>query len=190
MERPTWATVVGILVIIFGCLGLLGSILSLMTPMVLDIQENIMQVSKEAAREAMESEEGKNTEVDPDQMLKMMDQFMSLPPWYGSWKMLSGLLAFPLYGLYLFSGILLLQVRPIGIKLLYISFAAVLAFAVVNLVVIFSSGSFIVMAGSMSKGLTIILNGVLLVVLLLGDKRAFLRGAGTPQEHESPSGLP
>ena len=120
MKRPTWATVVGILGIVFSCLGFLGAGQEIMMPKILKfqkemfshIEENIQKQSDEA-RERMSSENGNRSNIAfPTEMFKFMGKMWEFPEWYGKWIVIFGVIKLFLCGLYLFASIRLLQIKP------------------------------------------------------------------------------
>ena len=52
MKRPTWATIVGVLGIIFGCFGIIGAGQEILMPNMLKLQKEIFaQVEKSATEQ-------------------------------------------------------------------------------------------------------------------------------------------
>ena len=151
MKRPGWATVVGIIGIIWGCLGLLGAVLTLFMPvympkLLMDAQSNIPA--------------GQETEH-----LKMMTHLWNTPHLRNSCVII-GLIGVFVSGFFILASIRLLQVRRSAIKLIY----AALAIEIIANILLLPEG-IVLKTISILSGVVIYI--VLLLVVAAGDKRAF-----------------
>ena len=181
MKRPTWATVVGILGIVFSCLGFLGAGQEIMMPKILKfqkemfshIEENIQKQSDEA-RERMSSENENRSNVDfPTEMFKFMGKMWEFPEWYGKWIVIFGVIKLFLCGLYLFASIRLLQIKPSAIRLFYLAAGLTIFLSLIKGIVSLSALSFIGFTMMFGVMFGVIIDIVLIIVVATGNKEAF-----------------
>jgi len=190
MKRPAWATVVGILGIIFACLGILGAGYDIIMPKMMEFQGEMMSVmekdiARQAVREKSESGVLEGDEPSPDEaetapvpgpppeMFRMMKRMWAVPEWFGMWSVLTGLLKALICGLILFASIGLLQTKPISIPLFYWGAGLAIVVGVVKGVVAVSWLGFMGMAMTFGGVFGAMIDLVLLVVVATGDKQAF-----------------
>ena len=141
MKRPGWATAVGIIGVIWGCLGLLGAVLTLFMPvympkLLMDAQSNIPT--------------GQETEH-----LKMMTHLWNMPYLHNSCVII-GLIGVFVSGFFVLASIRLLQVRRSAIKLIY----AALAIEIIANILLLPEGIVL-------KTISILFGVVIYIVLLL-----------------------
>lgn len=166
MQRPGWVGVVGVLVIVLGCFGLLGAGQMAMMPSMMKMQREMLAQMQEQMpadqRHAMEP------------MQHMIDSFTrDVPPWYTSFAVAAGLVLLAIKGFYIFSGIALLQVRRSALAQFYWAAGLSIVAALVNGVVMVEAFSFMGMAMAFSSAAGIVFNLVLLAVVLTSDRSAF-----------------
>ena len=157
MKRPGWATAVGVIGIIWGCLGLLGAALTLFMPvfmpkLLMEAQSNI-SAGQETAH------------------LKMMTQLWNTPYLRNSCLFL-GLTGILVSGFFIFASISLLQMRRSSIKLIY---SALCIEILLNILLL--PDSMVLKAVSILSGVVIYV--VLLLVVAVGNKRYNKNGDGT-----------
>ena len=157
MKRPTWATVVGILGIVFSCLGFLGAGQEIMMPKILKFQKEMFShieesIQKESekeelhdeTRERMSSENKNKSNLDfPTEMFKFMGKMWEFPEWYGRWIVIFGVIKLFLCGFYLFASIKLLQIKPSSIRLFYLGAGLTIFLSLLKGIVSLSALSFI-----------------------------------------------
>jgi len=151
MKRPTWATVVGVIGVIWGCLGILGATLTLFMPvfmpkLLMDAQGNIPA--------------GQETEH-----LKMMTRLWDMP-YLRNTCLLLGLTGILVSGFFIFASINLLQMKRSSIRLIY---SALCMEMLLNILLL--PDGVVLKAISILSGVTIYV--ILLLVVVAGDKRAF-----------------
>lgn len=187
MQRPTWATVVGIMAIIFGCFGVLGGGQEMIMPQMLKFQQGMFatigqQMEKDLDRQLAQAEEKGDTRAlerkrDEQQMARdMMGMFESiwdLPPWFATFSVATGALKVLLSALYLLAGIWLLQVKPVAINLFYWVAGASIVLSVFKGVVLLGTGSFLGMIMLASGVFGAAIDVVLIIVVASADKQAF-----------------
>ncbi|MBN2210719.1 MAG: hypothetical protein JW709_04915 [Sedimentisphaerales bacterium] len=183
MSRPTWATTVGIIGIILGCLGLMGGVQFMTMPAIMDMQKEMFsQMQKEFEKQATSNSQ----QAPPSEVFKIFEKMWNMPEWYRSWCVVAGVIALFVCGFYIFASIRLLQTKPTAIKIFYAAAGTAIVFSVVKLGVALAAMSFmgLTMAGNGLIG--IVINIILLIVVATGDKTAFL----TQSVVESPSQYP
>jgi hypothetical protein len=131
-KTPTWVTVVGILGICFGALGLMGGSYEMAMPTMISMQKKMIESMKESAKEAREKSpypdkpNQTQTQIDPTSMFETMEDFMSVPPWYSKYTYTNGSLQLTLGALYILASIFLLLGKRGAIPF-FLSIAAVSA---------------------------------------------------------------
>lgn len=92
-KRPTWATIVGVLGIIFACFGILGAGYDIIMPKMMDIQKEIFSHMEEIQKKAAEKEGSENV---PDEeffkIFKSMEKMWETPEWFGIWSITTGII--------------------------------------------------------------------------------------------------
>lgn len=190
MKRPTWATVVGVLGIIFSCFGILGAGQEIIMPKMMKFQKEIFTHTEERMHKEVEKKKEKQMHGDsrsqplerdrennaefPIAMFKLMEKMWDYPEWYGVFSVICGILKAIISGFYLFASICLLQMKPFSIRLFYWAAGSSISFAVIK-------GIFAVAAISFIMGMTIVFGGmfgiiidiVLIIVVATGNKDAF-----------------
>jgi hypothetical protein len=190
MKRPTWATVVGVLGIIFGGFGILGAGQDMLMPYMFTIQKEIFagieeQVEREADKQRgeadsvgdhdqeLEKRRGIPFDGPPDPMFKMMEQMWNFPDWFPAWSVASGIFRLLLNGFYIMASIMLLMVKPYSIRIFYIAAGTSIGFSIIKAGVLASALSFMGIAMMLGGIFGIIIDIVLIVVVAISDKTAF-----------------
>lgn len=174
MKRPTWATIVGVLGIIFAIFGILGAGSDIMMPATIDFQKKMFS-QMEAVQQKMATTENGNPI--PDEaftgMLQSMQSMWEMPEWLGTWSMATGLFKLLLCGLALFAGISLLQVKPYAIKVFYWAAGLNIGLFFIKGAVLLASMSLMAMTMLFGSFFGLVVNTVLIIVVALGDKTPF-----------------
>jgi len=171
MKRPTWATIVGIVGIIVGCLGLLGGSQSIMMPKMIDMHEALWADTKAFIEQ---NEITEPHQMPSKKMLQMMEKMSAVPDWFSMFCIIAGITAFFVSGFYIFASIRILQARPSAINLFYAAAGISIGFAILKTMIVMSAISFMGM-GMITGGLLgIVINAVLLIVVATGEKDAFV----------------
>ena len=198
MQRPAWATVVGILGIIFSCTGILGAGYEIMIPGMMKLQKEwFSAMQKDMTRKAppqkagsVPSESGEPSAAKsqtapapgpPVETLNIMAKMWEAPAWFATWTVLGGILKLLLCALYLFASIFLLQTKRFSIPLFYCAAASSIALGVakgvVAILVLPLIGMMVMFGGMFGVAIDV----VLLAIVATGNKDAFL-----PQSTETP----
>lgn len=192
MKRPTWATVVGVLGIIFACFGMLGSAQDMLMPMILTMQKEIFiaiekEAAKELTRQDRSSESGetdvlppRNSPHMPPEMFGVIRKMWNFPEWFGTWSIFSGLLRLLINALYLVAAIMFLLVKPFSIRMFYFAAGISIAFSVIRAAVLASSLSFVGLAMMFGTVIGMVIDVILIVVIALSDKTIFRPQSSSP----------
>ena len=182
MKRPTWATVVGILGVIFGCLGILSAGSEMMMPKMMkfqkqmfsDIQKIIEEdIEKQSAKQSYQKDKHRGDAEIPLKIFKSISQMWDFPEWYGTWSIIAGILKLLISALYLLASIRLLQIKLSAIKLFYWAAGSSVALGVLKAGVALSVASFMGIAMMFGGFFGIVNDIVLIIVVANGNKAAF-----------------
>ena len=182
MKRPTWATIVGILAIIFGGVGIFGGALEMAMPSMLEVQnemivsfsESITLDSKDTSKMSLEIEkDGEKQKVDMSKIFEDMHEQFQFPNWYISWAMVIGLISMAAAALYFLSGIFILMTKSYSIKMLYIAIGVSIFWALFKIIIYSQSGNFMLMAKTPNSVASLFIDIILIIVVLVGSKEAF-----------------
>lgn len=182
MKRPTWATVVGILGVIFGCLGILSAGSEMMMPKMMkfqkqmfsDIQKIIEEdIEKQSAKQSYQKDKHRGDAEIPLKIFKAISQMWDFPEWYGTWSIIAGILKLLISALYLLASIRLLQIKLSAIKLFYWAAGSSVALGLLKAGVALSVASFMGIAMMFGGFFGIVIDIVLIIVVANGNKAAF-----------------
>ena len=189
MKRPTWATVVGVLGIIFSCLGILGAGQEIIMPKIFKFQkemfsdfEKIIQEETEKERTNQTDQEGENkssSEI-PMGIFKSFSKMMDFPDWFGTWSIISGILKLLVSAFFLLASIHLLQMKTSSIKLFYWAAGSSIALGVLKGIVALSAVSFMAIAMMFGGVFGIVIDIVLIIIVATGNKEAFFGQSPPP----------
>jgi hypothetical protein len=178
MKRPKWVSVVGILGVVFGCFGILGSGQMMIMPKMMEMQKNLWS----SVQETMEKQGAENPKaMPPKAIFEAVEDMLDVPDWFGIYCAVTGVIGLFVSGFYIFAAVQLLQTKPGSIQLFYSALGLDIGFAVMKGVVAVAATSFIGMMMMMGSMFGVVLSIILLVVTATGDKQAF-----TPQEASAP----
>lgn len=202
MKRPTWATVVGVLGILFGCSGIFTASQDIYMPKMLKMQKEMMiEMDKPTCNKkeqdpcANSSSQSATTPTSlPAQTIntiqttsanksnpgipKAMQNMFDVPEWFEAWSIASGIVKALISAIYLFSAICILQLKKYSIRLFYVSAGASILLGVVKTIVAFSTSSFMAMAIAGGGAFGALIDVVLILVVVLNDKTAFYQKSG------------
>jgi len=188
MKTPTWATVTGILMIVFGGCSIVNDIKSIALPETLEEQRGLIKEKMEEARvhakedslnRAQSADSLKRAEVDDEESFekkqKKVEEAMKLPEFSKIWIVRFGYIGLFSAALYILGGIFLLVRRGFSIKL---------AYGVLIVSILTSAAQAIVLTSSESSGIIALTTGlgqlvgiavdiVLIAVIFASDKEAY-----------------
>ncbi len=182
MKRPTWVTVVGVLGIIFSCLGILGAGQEMIMPKMLEMQKEMLSDFEKMIEAEMEKERDKQSNNQggrrsgaefPMGMFKSVTKMFDFPEWYGTWSIISGIIKLAISALFLLASICLLQLKPSSIRFFYWVAGSSIALGVIKGAVAVLAVSFIGIAMMFGGIFGIIIDIILIIVVATGNKAAF-----------------
>jgi hypothetical protein len=170
MERPRWATVVGILGMIIAFFGLMGAGQMLTIPKMINFQHQIMQDMEVSMK-------GKPEEQAEFQKVKeVIEQLVGqVPAWFKTAVVIFGVLGVIVNGVYIFACIALLLVKRYAIRWFYVAVALSVALAVSRGVAAVLSTKLIGLSIAVMGLIGIVVDVILLVVVATGRKEIFLQ---------------
>ena len=182
-KPPSWGSVVGVLGICFGVLGLLGGTYELLMPAMFDMQKDMMASMREAMKEAeaKKAEEppcpqDKSTNrqnIDPDKMFESMEKMWNFPSWYKTWAITNGTLQMLLAAAYVLAAIFLLIVKR-GAPTLFMGVAgASMLRNIASLSVGLLSGSMLAFWAISSAAFGFLIDMVLIIVVAVSDRSVY-----------------
>jgi len=160
MKRPTWATAVGFIGVIWGNLGILGAVLTMFMPTFMP------KLLVEAQRQIPGGQENQ-------QFLEMMTRLWNTPYLRNSCLFL-GLIGVIVSGFFVFASVRLLQMKRSAIKLIYTALGIEILLNILLL-----PERIVLKMISILSGVVIYI--VLLLIVAAGDKQAFSAAGFSPR---------
>ncbi|NVJ61888.1 MAG: hypothetical protein HWE27_15970 [Gammaproteobacteria bacterium] len=172
--RPTWMKVIGIIMIIFGAMGILGGASEMASPNYEEMREELqdvsIQIKDERAKSSPENKDDSNTEQNPFKLEsnesnnglsddekqekheilgiefadKMIDQALNLPKWYIELTPYLGMVKLIISILYLTSGIVLLTQKRARFRLLTATLTLSISWNLVLIGIAISSSNWVI----------------------------------------------
>ena len=164
MQRPTWVTVIGVLLIIFGVLGIFGSGQLIFMPTMIEFQGKMMGIAMENAR---------HSDPEAEQILEEFEQMLDMSGSSKQTIMFMGIISLFITAFYLFSGITMLQMKKNAIKLAYWAIGLSMGFTIIQAFFAMASGSLFFMFMIIGCVISLTIDTVLLLVIILNDKSSF-----------------
>jgi hypothetical protein len=167
MKRPTWVTVIGVLAIIFGCLGVMNATSTIMLPRMLEFQKSFMQSILSSIPAQPQGPGGKDVAA-------AFESFWGpVPGWFHAWSLAAGLLGLALSILYMYAAISLLQTKRHAVKLFYVCSGAAMVLALARGCAAAYALRLIGFNVLMGSTTSLAFHAVLLLVVATNDKSAF-----------------
>ncbi len=169
MKRPGWVVVVGVIGIIIGFFGILGTGKSIIMPRIIEIQKEVLASIEEGYAEYWWDAE----DFIPEKFIEIGVKLLDLPKWFYKWSIIFGITGFFVYGYYLFASIWLIMIKKSAVKLFYIAVGLSIFLSLTRILVASATKSiigFFFMAGS---SLILAINVLLLIIVAVCDKRVF-----------------
>jgi cellulose synthase/poly-beta-1,6-N-acetylglucosamine synthase-like glycosyltransferase len=182
--RPDWVSAVGVIAIIFAVFGLLGGVQSMVTPRILAFQRNLFDDLDVSGEEFLsELEKSAGGEGPPHLffsmfggMFRYLHRLLNPPAWYAAWLVWGGALKILTSGFYLLAALLLLNLKPPSIPLFYAAGSARILLGIAERMLALRAmalpGMLMLFSGFAAIG--VVVDIVLLVVVIAGDKSAFI----------------
>ncbi len=178
-RTPTWVTIVGVLLIVFGALGILHGAQQMVMPQMVEMQkvligemsEFVIKQSREEGYQASPDEEP----LDTENIYGAFDELMNFPEWFKTWSPAIGAVSLLVAGFYLFAGVLMLMTKPIAIRLCYAAISFSILWAIALSVIFSMSESTMLVAQLPGNVISIVIDIVLLIVVLSANKDVFYK---------------
>jgi len=170
MKRPGWVIVIGVIGMIIGFFGILGTGKSIIMPRVIELQREILAELGEVSEEDWWDYE----ELPPERIIEIGTRLLDLPDWFYKWSIIFGIIGFFVYMYYLFASIWLFLIKKSAVKLFYIAIGLSICLSLSRMIVAGFTQSiigFFLMAGS---SLVLAVNIVILIIVALNDKGVFV----------------
>jgi len=158
VKRPNWMTVLAILGIAFGLLGMLGSLQNIIAPKMLEFQQKMLRTFSELGE--------KNGERPPQELLDTFETMFDIPEWFGTWLIISGIIGALIMGYYVYASITLLNSKPNSLCAYMRAMWLSIAVTVLEVAVGLAAGTLIGLGFVIGGLISIIVDVVLLVVAL------------------------
>ncbi len=188
MKTPTWAYVIGIMMMLFGGCSITGDLQSINSPNMLEMQHKMMagmtgetdtiemdSIGLDINNTIGNSNSGSSEQQAFKNMAKTMKEMFYVSEFTKKWMVRFGYIGLFFSILYVFAGIFLLVKKTFSIKLAYLALALSILFSVIQAIVLSSdsSGGYISLTSGFSQIFGIIIDIILLVVILVSDKTAY-----------------
>ena len=169
MQKPAWVNVVGVLLMIMGCFGALGSYQTFKMPKVMARYKEMMPEFKQRL------EQRGSSATSSERVMQMYEKMGNVPPWFGSWCLLTGTIALIISVLYIFTAVNLFQLKKTAISMFYWVMAIDIIFLIIRGVVGITAMSWLGMSMILVGGLAVVVDIILLLVVGSKNKEAFLQ---------------
>jgi hypothetical protein len=168
MNKPGWVTVIGILLVVMGCLGALGAWQTFNMPGVLAKQKQMIpQMQKN-----MEQQKDYSPQM-RQQLNRMYERMMTVPSWFDLWCLLTGIIEILFSMAFVYTAISLFQFKKSAVEIFYWVLGSDIVFLFARTVIgaLFMGwmGMFTAVTGALA-GITDI---ILLIVVVNGKKEIF-----------------
>ena len=183
-SKPTWVSIIGVLLIVFGAFGIFGGAQEIMMPTIMEMQKGVLDSIGKSIESGMHETSGDQQgnsgqqKAQQEQMAKlftgMMEQFQP-PEWYKSWAAVFGLISIVVSVLYLVSGIFLLMIKRFAIPVFYVAIGASITWAIIQGVIFSQSPSGMLLSKIPGSIASIVIDIILVVVVIAADKEAFAK---------------
>ncbi len=187
MKTPTWALVVGIMMLLFGSCSLNGDLQSIYSPKMFEIQEKILDGMSDGMKDAQSDSTKTNKEdatettsnLDDKIMFEKMSENMKdmfhVSDFTKTWMVRFGYIGIIVSIIYILGGLFLLIKKPFSIKLVYVALGLSIIFSIVKVIVLSadSSDSFITMTAGFSEMFGVVFDIILLIVILTSNREVY-----------------
>ncbi len=170
--KPTWVMVVGIMMIVFGALGVLGGLQDIIFPSVFDMS----QEEQEAFKQLRENElSGENLEGEQlaNEILESVEEVLDFPEWYSTWLQVSGSVNILISIFYLLVGVWLITIKPFAIRAVHFIMPLSIIWAIVQAIVVIRMDNLIMLGQVPGSVMSILIDIGLWITVMVCDKKVF-----------------
>lgn len=188
MKTPTWAYIIGILMLLIGGCGAVKDMQSINTQTILDMQKtmledmsgNIKSINKDSVanntNDTITSTKSNTEQVEIiNNMSKTMEKMLYMSDYTKKWRVRFGYVGLVLSVIYILAGIFLIIRKSFSMKLTYTALGLYILFGIIQILV-FSrdeTKGFMAMTSLYSYMFSIIFDVVILIAILGADKTAY-----------------
>jgi hypothetical protein len=178
VKKPGWVTSVGVLGIVFGLFGILGSVQGMFVDRLLAQQRRML--------EQVAAQPGPVTEF----ARRLLESLTDVPAWFRTWSTAAAATGLLLYAAYIHAAVSLLKVRPGAVRRFSVASALVIALSLAQAAAAWAAmpGMRLFVVPGVVFGLAVY--AALLGVALSGDRSIFERAAGAPPPVPPPMSSP
>jgi len=185
MKTPTWGTVIGVLMIMFGGCSVLNSVQIINLPDKLEekkveihhkMDKSTAEVNDSVAVVATDSLITESVPSGKKEKLEKAEKILQLSEFSKTWMVRFGYIGIIVALIYMTSGFFLMKPKRFSIKLAYGALILSIAYCATQTVVLTSAGSSagtIALITGASKIISIIIDIILLSVVFASDKEAY-----------------
>jgi len=183
MKTPTWAIVVGILLLLGGGCSLTKNAQSIYTPQMLEMQQKMMNKMADSSprfendslpTHSISEESKANNEVFKN-MTESMQEMFFMSEFTKKWTVRLGIIGLIVASIYILSGVFLLIKKPFSIQLVYFALLLSVLFSITQSVILTSDAAsgFMAKSSALSNIFGIVFDIILLIIIVLMDKSAY-----------------
>lgn len=191
MKTPTWGTVVGILMLLFGGCSILSDVQSINMPGMIEMQEEMMNVFSEEYQKSTtdtidfhhsENEQDSTgisssveTNINSGQLNTMMNRMFYVSDFTKIWMVRLAYMGLIISFIYMLGGLFLLIPQKFTLILLYSTLILSITFGIFKVIMLSvdASGSFLSMSMGFSQVFGIFIDIILLIVVSVSDKTLY-----------------
>jgi hypothetical protein len=162
MKKPQWITVVGVIGIIIGSFGIIGSINSIIMPHILEFQKDMWSTMQKMPKGDM-----------PEGFYNLFSRMWNIPAWWRTWLTLSGVMSLFTATFFIIASILLLQTKPSSIKLFLWATGLTIAFNFIGTIAALYAGSILALSVLGGYVFGLVVSVILFIVVMTSDKQFF-----------------
>jgi len=180
MKTPTWAYIIGILMLLVGGCGAVKDMQSINTQTILDMQKTMLKGMSENIKsndnDTIASTKSNTEQVEIiNNMSKSMEKMFYMSDYTKKWRVRFGYIGLVLSVIYVIAGLFLIIPRSFSMKLVYVTLGLCILFGIIQILV-FSrdeAKGIIAMTSLYSYMFSIIFDVVILIAILGANKSAY-----------------
>jgi len=159
IKRPEWMTVLGVIGIALGALGVMGSLQAFIMPQMLRLEQHLFRSFADAA--ASEGAKG------PGTLFEFFADNFTIPEWFKSWIIISGIIGLFVAGYFIYASIQLINSKPNSLKLYIRAVWFRVALIVAGIACALTLGSLFAFAAVAGGTFGLAIDAVLLIIAYL-----------------------
>lgn len=172
MKKPKWPIIIGILLMMFGCLGIIRAPenldINLNSEIDLDIVESINEVTKSPDT----AERIRDFEI-PEGTLNELSNGFQVPAWYKSWAIFITLASVFIAAAYFLSGLLLIVRARFAVEVFYAVISMSIVWAIFHILICLQTGNAMIMSQIPISMFSILIDIIIFLIVILGSKDGF-----------------